>query len=440
MPVVSARLPASVMALLCSSLLASCNDGPTDPGGSYRIAIAAGDQQVGPVLAQLSVPLVVRVLDAEDRPAPGVRIAWSVDESGGFISTASSPSITDSQGFARVHRTLGRHAGEHVTTASVGPGEAVHFTSFAQVQGATQIALSLNGHGNLQRDTVLATLSPFRVRVSDQNDAPVEGVTVSWAAFYTGSVSPSASMTDANGIAEATYTLGPNAGPGMVRASVFGLEGSPVSFGATADAGSPTRISLASGSGQLGAVNQVVGRYEVQVTDAHDNPVRGVLIEWKVTEGGGAIDPERSITGSDGPDSAPRASTVHTLGPADGTQSVTATAVDIPGAPSATFESTAVSAIVLSGGWYGDSFSPDEVVVPVGGTVAWVWSCEDWYGWYGCSHDVVFEDDPTEPVSSGKKASGTHTRTFADAGVYRYRCTVHSTSFTQGMVGTVRVE
>lgn len=433
MPVVSARLPAAAMVVLCWSLLASCDDGPTDPGGSYRVAIAAGDQQVGPVLAQLSVPLVVRVLDAEDRPAPGVRIAWSVDEPGGFISTASSPSITDSQGFASVHRTLGRDAGEHVTTASVDPGVAVHFTSIAQVQGATQIALSPNGHGNLQRDTVLATLSPFRVRVSDQNDAPVEGVTVSWAAFYMGSVSPSASITDANGIAEATYTLGRNAGPGMVRASVAGLVGSPVSFGATADAGSPARISPASGNGQLGAVNQVLGPYEVQVTDAHDNPVRGVLIDWKVTGGGGAIEPERSTT--------PLAWTVHTLGPEDGTQSVTATAIDIPGAPSATFESTAVSAIVwvLSGDYYysGTSFSPDEVVVPVGGTVAWVWSCSYW----SCtSHDVVFEDDPTVPVSSGIKASGTHTRTFAEAGVYRYRSTAHSTSFTQGMVGTVLVE
>jgi plastocyanin len=42
-------------------------------------------------------------------------------------------------------------------------------------------------------------------------------------------------------------------------------------------------------------------------------------------------------------------------------------------------------------------------------------------------------------VSSALKTTGGHVRTFETPGTYRYRCTAHSESFTQGMVGIVVV-
>ena len=62
-------------------------------------------------------------------------------------------------------------------------------------------------------------------------------------------------------------------------------------------------------------------------------------------------------------------------------------------------------------------------------TVTWTWRGSD-------THNVTFEDGQG---SSGTQVSGTHGRQFPTAGTFRYRCTIHSTTFTSGMVGSVRV-
>jgi plastocyanin len=125
---------------------------------------------------------------------------------------------------------------------------------------------------------------------------------------------------------------------------------------------------------------------------------------------------------------------VHTIGPEEGTARVTATAPTIAGSPQVTFTHTVVTAIVSV---YDDYFSPDSVAVPSGRTVVWVWE----YGSNGMSHNVTFEDDPTEPTSSPTQDMGTLKRTFGgDPRTIRYRCTLHSTSFTEGEVGSVTVQ
>jgi plastocyanin len=54
-------------------------------------------------------------------------------------------------------------------------------------------------------------------------------------------------------------------------------------------------------------------------------------------------------------------------------------------------------------------------------------------------HNVTFEDGQD---SSTTKTSGTQTRTFPTvtaSTTFRYRCTIHSSSFTSGMVGQIVV-
>lgn len=51
-------------------------------------------------------------------------------------------------------------------------------------------------------------------------------------------------------------------------------------------------------------------------------------------------------------------------------------------------------------------------------------------------HNVTWEDGA---MGSGDRSSGTYSRDFtaAAAGTYRFRCTIHSSDFTTGMVGRV---
>jgi plastocyanin len=93
-----------------------------------------------------------------------------------------------------------------------------------------------------------------------------------------------------------------------------------------------------------------------------------------------------------------------------------------------------VTGVVEIWQYYGIAvFSPDEIEVPVGATVAWRWG--DCLGGVCTGHNVTFADDPTQPTSSDTQLAGWHTRTFDEVGVYRYRCSHH-----QGETGLVRVE
>ena len=77
-----------------------------------------------------------------------------------------------------------------------------------------------------------------------------------------------------------------------------------------------------------------------------------------------------------------------------------------------------------------NSFIPETVTTSRGSTVTWTWRGS-------AQHNVTFEDGNG---SSPSQTSGTLDRTFAAAGTFRYRCTLHSGNFTTGMVGSVVVQ
>jgi hypothetical protein len=84
-----------------------------------------------------------------------------------------------------------------------------------------------------------ATLLPEQigVRVTDELDRPVEGFVVHWVAADGGSVEPGASTTDADGIAQTRWTLGPSVG--VQRATARAEGAADVGFNATASGGEP---------------------------------------------------------------------------------------------------------------------------------------------------------------------------------------------------------
>ena len=78
----------------------------------------------------------------------------------------------------------------------------------------------------------------------------------------------------------------------------------------------------------------------------------------------------------------------------------------------------------------GNAFSPQTLTLSTKRAVTWVLA--------GGTHNVTFEDGAT---GSGTLTSSAFSRDFtsAAAGTYRYRCTIHSSSFTSGMIGSVVV-
>jgi plastocyanin len=81
-----------------------------------------------------------------------------------------------------------------------------------------------------------------------------------------------------------------------------------------------------------------------------------------------------------------------------------------------------------------NQFSPAVDTIASAGTVTWNWSGIN-------PHNVTFEDSAAYN-SSDLTGSGTHEREFGAVTAtttVRYRCTVHSTSFTAGMTGRIVV-
>ena len=74
---------------------------------------------------------------------------------------------------------------------------------------------------------------PLRVLVTRNGD-PAEQVTVTWNTPDGGELGAANSLTDGNGIAQMTWTLGPAPGPQTARASVQGATNSPLVFTANA--------------------------------------------------------------------------------------------------------------------------------------------------------------------------------------------------------------
>ena len=74
---------------------------------------------------------------------------------------------------------------------------------------------------------------PLRVRVVGSDEVPRPGLWLEWSVVGgRGSVAPRNAFSDAEGIAEATWVLGPEEGPQKVRAVAVG--GTPMEFDATA--------------------------------------------------------------------------------------------------------------------------------------------------------------------------------------------------------------
>ena len=241
------------------------------------------------------------VTDANGNPVGNVTVTWAPASGGGSVNPTSS--LTDVNGHATTTRTLGPTPGAQTTTAAVTGLPTVTFTVTASVAGATQMAV--NG-GDRQTGTVGQALpTPLSVRVADQFNNPVAGVTISWAVISgAGSPNPATSTSNTSGIASTTWTLGTRrtATDSVQSAQATGV-GSPVSFTAFSIAGpvnaaqttlvaSPATITASSGTS--------ASTITVTARDQYGNPVRGKTVTLTATGSANALVQPRDTTDPNG--------------------------------------------------------------------------------------------------------------------------------------------
>src|SRR6266571_3663224 len=260
----------------------------------------------------------------------------------------------------------------------------------------TTIQKSPTASGDAQADAVAATLpNPLQVLVT-LSGTPQQGTTVTWATSATAASITPTSMTDASGIAMATWTLGHTAGTQTATATLSGATGSPVTFTATATPGAATQLLKSSGDNQTGFVTLTLANpLEVKVTDQFGNGVQGTGVDWQVTTGSASLNPSHATSDASG-----IAQTTVTLDAPPGAIVITATNGALTGSP-ITFHATSEALPTIA----------------VGGTVTWTWIG---------NHSVQSTGSPSF-MSSTIQMNGTHSVTFNSAGTYTYICSVHPT-------------
>ena len=256
--------------------LAACGGGG-DGGGTgtnspATVIINSGNTQIGAAGALLTDSMAVVVRDASGNALGNVTVSWAVASGGGSVAPATS--TTTSAGLAKSTRTLGPGAGPQTATATVSGLAPVTFNAIAQIQGAVNIANAIVGAIS---DSTMTNNRTLTVLVTDHANAPVQGVTVQWAASGGGAVSAPSSVTSAAGQASVTYTYGATSGAYGATATVTGLVGSPVAFTLTGTAGVATQIAKTAGDNTTVAPN---GQQTLTVTarDARNNVANEVQI------------------------------------------------------------------------------------------------------------------------------------------------------------------
>ena len=208
-----------LLVTVCAAVLslAACHDDSTTaPLTASTVTVLSGGSQSGTVGAALAAPVVLQVNDQNGKALAGVAVTLTVGANAG--SVPSTVLTTDANGQVSTSWTLGTVAATDTLAAQVGALPVVDVVATA-APGAAASVVVMDGDG--QTAAAGASLSAaLTVKVVDQYGNGVPNVTVTFADDANGALAASTVTTDASGIATDALTLGPNAGPDDVTASI----------------------------------------------------------------------------------------------------------------------------------------------------------------------------------------------------------------------------
>ena len=290
---------------------------------SVEVGRATGDSTIVlPEGAQLQ--LRARGIDARGHPIDGVAATWHIDD--------NSVAALDSSGVI-----TGRNAGRTIVAARIDGVSAR--TGVSVVTPATAIGLVA---GSNQRALAGKTLAQaLVVRATNRKGGPASGKRVSFRLGEgQGSVDPASAVTDADGRARATWTLGSYPGRQTLLASVENVD-SALAIQAEADpvAGNTRVAALADHfSGHAG--DELADSIAIRVTDSSGRVLPDLPVRWTLVDGG-SIHAENHRT-----DSLGVATARWTLARKTGLQRLRA---QVGGAPGLGIPPVTISAAALAG-------------------------------------------------------------------------------------------
>ena len=309
------------------------------PEPSKLVKISADNQIAAP---GDSVTFTVELQDSDGDPISGVDlnfILFGDDETGSL-----SPEIEKTDAKGRVQTTLqlsNDAAGTYEIEAYRNDnfGVYVGFTVTVDPSPPTAARLEKISGGDQSGFTGESLANPFVVEVRDQFDDPLEGATVTFAITAgDGSLNTTTGMTDQDGRAGSTLTLGADPGANTVEVSVEGISQTETfSAEATVQPPTPTRLQSVIGDNQDGSTDEtLMDPFVVEILDQDGDPLEDVPVTFTILGDDGSM---RTIT--EMTDEDERAEFTLPPGSDPGTYTVTASVEGIT--QTVTFTAVAVS-------------------------------------------------------------------------------------------------
>jgi len=317
------RKPAA-LAVACMLAFAACVEAPPSapepPGGTLGTSLVpVTSQQLAATLGSgLAVILETRVLGLDGQAVRSAVVEYDLVSGAGLFSADST--LTNDQGYTQV-LFLPLSSGVVLVQARNGSDTVTFAIEVASDpdQAATFVKLT----GDNQSATVGAILpQPFVVQVRNPDGLPVDSVPVTFTLqFAQGDSAKLAAdpselatggrqvvvLTDAGGFARAWLRLGTEAGGHTVSATaLIGPVGAQTSQTLTFLANAlpsarAAQLVIISGDDQTVPIDTLFqpgtplnrsrdpNPLVVQVLDAFGNPVPGVAVQWRVSDGGGTM-------------------------------------------------------------------------------------------------------------------------------------------------------
>lgn len=240
-----------------------------------------------------------------------VDVHWTVDEPAlGAVNAANATFVpSGTSGYARIVASTPNGLADSALVAVTVPPDGLSLVSGAGQSGVVGTALP----------------QPVVVQARSASGSGVPGVSV---AFSGGAAAdPAVAVTDSDGNARTTVTLGPTAGEQTITASAAGL--TPLAIAQTATAAAPAQVAQVAGEGQSDTTLAVLSdAFTVKVTDGFGNAVPGATVDWVRVSGTGTLGAASSVTNAAG-----LAEMSYTLGATPGTDTVLATVAGVAGTP-----------------------------------------------------------------------------------------------------------
>ncbi len=285
------------------------------------ILLNSGSTLLGSANRELSDPLVVRVVDVDYQPVPGIGVTFEITEGGGYFAPDAGQVLsvrTNKQGEANARWVLGdanQNQIVRVTCTFAGTaltGSPAYFKALAVETSASEMIRVSKENPSGEVGTLLE--DSLVVRVLDDLKLPVHNHPVQFSVeseegvFTANGEQDLLVHTDPSGYARAQFVLGSFSGVDryLVRANSLNptgapLHGAPVSFSISGISG-PASItkSILSATSPIPSTGLALSTLRVVLRDEYGNPVAGQQVALDADPSGLELSSASGVTGESG--------------------------------------------------------------------------------------------------------------------------------------------